>query len=250
VSLAIIAGSGLGELRRVMQVERTVPFREIPGVGSATVAGHAGEILSGSIDGRDCQLVVGRRHFYEGDARPIECLVDHLAERGANLLLVTSAAGSLRRWLRAGDLVVIHDLIDRQNRRLFSKSTPAHPAAVLRTRGITIDREATRAFERAATEARVAWQRGTTVCTSGPLYETIADVEAFQYTDADVATMSGAPEVTRANQLGLPVVAVAVVTNPCTGIDAAVPSHEAVLEAGARASLALGLAIRQFISGL
>jgi purine-nucleoside phosphorylase len=248
VSLAIIAGSGLGDLSRIMHVERALPFREIPGVGSATVAGHAGEILSGRIESHQVQLVLGRRHFYEGDAGPIECLIDHIAGQGAKLLLVTSAAGSLRRWLRTGDLVVIHDVIDRQNRRLFSKGE--QPALETRARGITIDRAATRAFERAATEARVAWHRGTTVCASGPLYETTADVEAFQYADADVATMSGAPELTRANQLGLPGIAVAVVTNPCTGIEAAVPSHQAVLEAGVWASIGLGRAIRQFVSRL
>jgi len=62
--------------------------------------------------------------------------------------------------------------------------------------------------------------------------------------------MSGAPEVTRANEIGLPAVAVAVVTNPCTGIHAAVPTHEEVLEASARAAQGLAHVIRQFIGML
>lgn len=248
MSLAIIAGSGLGRLRRAMQVERALSFADIPGVGSATVAGHAGEVLSGTIDGRSCQLILGRRHFYEGDATPIRSLISHVANQGAKTLLVTSAAGSLRRFIRAGDLVVIHDLIDRQNRPVLAASKQVTHAVA--TRGITVDPHATHVFETAATEARVPWQRGTMMCTSGPLYETMADVEACQYADADVATMSGAPEVTFANQLGLPVVAVAVVTNPCTGIDASVPTHAEVLEAAAWASIGLGRAIRQFIARL
>lgn len=105
-------------------------------------------------------------------------------------------------------------------------------------------------FERAATAARVPWQRGTSVCTSGPLYETVADVGMLQFAGADVATMSGAPEVTRANEIGLPAVAVAVVTNPCTGIHAAVPTHEEVLEASARAAQGLAHVIMQFIGML
>ena len=76
------------------------------------------------------------------------------------------------------------------------------------------------------------------------------DVEFLQYTDGIVATMSGAPEVTHANAIGLPALAVAVVTNPCTGIDASIPSHTAVLEASAGASAGLGRVIRQFIQGL
>ena len=82
------------------------------------------------------------------------------------------------------------------------------------------------------------------------MYESPIDVEFLQYTGAMVATMSGAPELARANEVGLPVMAVAVVTNPCTGIDASVPSHDLVLEASERAALGLGRVIRQFIQQL
>jgi purine nucleoside phosphorylase len=76
------------------------------------------------------------------------------------------------------------------------------------------------------------------------------DVEFLQYTGAIVATMSGAPEVTRANEIGLPAVAVAVVTNPCTGIDASIPAHTEVLAASGRAAGGLGRVISQFIGKL
>jgi purine-nucleoside phosphorylase len=266
VSLAVIAGSGLGELSRVIEVERETAFDEIPGVGATTIAGHAGRIVSGAIDGRPCQLVLGRRHFYEGDLRPIEHLIDHIASQGATTLLVTSAVGSLRRWLRTGELVVIHDIIDEQNRdgararaggdgqgsrwrrakRGPSGWTEPGPASGC-GHGIHVDPVATRLFEQAATEARVAWQPGTMFCASGPLYETRAEVAFQQQAGADVAAMSGAPEVTCANRLGIPAVSVAVVTNPCTGINCAVPSHGEVLEASARAAVDLARVVKQFI---
>jgi len=243
MSLAVIAGSGLGGLAGIMDVRHRVPFADIAGVGAAKIAGHAGEVLAGRVEGRDCQFVLGRRHFYEGDDRPIHRLIDHLVAQGATSLVVTSAAGSLRRWMRPGDLVVIRDIIDHQNRRRFSP--PDEPAAA--GHGVRVDASLTRVFERAALDAGVPCQPGTMFCTSGPLYETSADVACLQYADGDVATMSGAPEVTRANQLGLPAVAVAVVTNPCTGIDSAIPSHQEVLEAGGRAARGLAEVIRQFI---
>ena len=250
MSLAIVAGSGLSGLARVMQVEREVPFEEIPGVGAATVAGHAGRLLAGTIGDRPCQLILGRRHFYEGNARPIEALIDFVAGAGATTLLVTSAAGSLRRFHRSGDLVVIHDLIDLQNRSVPGPRDGSHRARVTLARGMKLDARATGLFESAATAAGVAWQRGISACASGPLYESSADVQFLQYAGADVATMSGAPEVAHANDLGLPVIAVAVVTNPCTGIDVSVPSHAEVLEASARAAQGLGRAIVQFIGRL
>ncbi len=237
MSLAVIAGSGLGPLARIVDPEHEVAFEDIPGVGAAKIEGHTGKILTGTIAGRPCQLVLGRRHYYEGDERPIHRLIDHLIDGGATTLLVTSAAGSLRRTLCAGDLVVIRDIIDHQNRGGRARAA----------RRVQVDPRATALFEAAAAEARVPWQRGTMFCTSGPLYETAADVELLQYAGADVATMSGAPEVTWANRRNLPVVAVAVVTNPCTGIDASIPAHDEVLRASARAALGLSGVIMQFI---
>jgi purine nucleoside phosphorylase len=205
------------------------------------VHGHAGKVLRGTINGRACQLLVGRRHFYEGEPRAIARLIDFVAEAGATALLVTSAAGGLRRELCAGDLVVIHDFIDLQNRRAGRTAAP---------RGITVDPVLTQAFEHAATAACLPWQRGVSACTSGPLYETVADVGMQQFLGAHVATMSGAPEVTRANEIGLPAAAVAVVTNPCTGIDASVPDHLKVLAASAEAARGLQRVISQFIEKL
>jgi purine-nucleoside phosphorylase len=244
--LAIVAGSGLGGLAGLMVVRRRVPFAAIDGVGNTTVAGHAGEVREGDIDGLPCLLVLGRRHLYEGDAAPMDRLIDHVAANGATTLLVTSAAGALRRSLRPGEIVVARDLVDRQNRRRATLG-PAEPAPTSPSGRMMIDGPARRAFERAATAAGVAWQPGTLVCASGPAYETAAEVGSLQVADADVATMSAAPEVMAANRLGLPVLAVAVVTNPCTGIDSAVPSHQEVLDVAARAAHNLTRVIRQFI---
>jgi purine-nucleoside phosphorylase len=242
VSLAIVAGSGLSALADIIAVEETVPFEKIEGVGAATVHGHAGKVLRGTVNGRACQLLVGRRHFYEGEPGAIARLIDFVAEAGATSLLVTSAAGGLKRELRAGDLVVIHDFLDYQNRRPTATGTLP--------RRITIDGRLTRLFEEAATAAVCRWERGVSACASGPLYETVADVGLQQFMGAHVATMSGAPEVTRANEIGLPAAAVAVVTNPCTGIDASVPDHLKVLAASAEAARGLQRVISQFIEKL
>ncbi len=243
MSLAVIAGSGLSGLASLLQVDETIPFDRIPGVGAAGVAGHAGQLLCGRIDGRECQLMLGRRHFYEGDASPIQHLIDFVAGNGATELLVTSAAGGLKRELHAGELVVIHDFIDLQNRRPL-------PAPSRRVSAMRVDPRLTRLFEVASTTAQVPWQRGISACASGPTYESPMDVEFLQYADGIVATMSGAPEVTHANAIGLPVAAVAVVTNPCTGINASVPVHTEVLEASGRATLGLARVLRQFIESL
>lgn len=236
--LAVIAGSGLAALADVIDTRVVTPFTAIDGVGACAVEGHAGEVREGAVDGRPCLLVLGRRHGYEGALPAVGYLVAFLAGRGATDLLVTSAAGALCTTLLPGDLMVAHDLVDRQNR----------PPEAARARP-RLDRNLTAAVESAAMAAGVALHRGTVVCCAGPAYETVAEVGVLQGT-GDVATMSGAPEIAAAGAHGLRCAAVAMVTNPCTGIASAMPSHEEVLRVGSAASGKLAALVRQLIMEL
>lgn len=240
--LAVIAGSGMGALADEVTVERRVPFSAIDGVGACTVAGHAGEVREGTLDGRPCVWVLGRRHGYEGQSAAMLTLVDWLASRGVTHLLVTSAAGALRGSLSPGEIVVARDLIDRQNRGWSRAPRADRPEA-----GLALDPGLVAALERAATRAGVAWHRGTLVCGSGPAYETAAEVSYLQESAGDVATMSAAPEVIAANRIGLPVAIAALVTNPGTGIGRSALSHAEVLDIGQRSAGQVGAIVRQLI---
>lgn len=235
--LAVIAGSGMAPLGGVMQTRESMPFADIDGVGACGVAGHAGEVRAGTVAGREGLLVLGRRHGYEREFGAVERLIAFLASRGATDLLVTSAAGALRPTLHPGDLMLVTDLLDRQNRR------PVGAAP----RAACFDGELTGAVERSARACGVALHRGVSVSCLGPAYETAAEVTALQFAGADVATMSGAPEVAAARARGMRVAAVALVTNPCTGIAAAVPNHQEVLRVGRETCAGLARLIEQLI---
>ncbi len=241
---AFIAGSGMDPVARAMSVARETRFDEIAGVGACGVEGHTGRVLEGTVGGRACVLVMGRRHVYEGDPGAVAHLVEFLAAGGVTDLVMASAAGALHRRLGAGDLVIARDIIDFQNRELLARrgsARSATPPGVLR-----IDRALAAALERAATAARVMWQRGTIVCGVGPAYETSAEVRAFQEW-GDVATMSSAPELVAADRLGLRAAALALVTNPCTGVASSRPNHGEVLEAGRRAAGSIASVIAQMV---
>ena len=240
---AFIAGSGMDSLARAMSVEREVRFDDIQGVGACGVEGHSGRILEGAIEGRPCTLVMGRRHVYEGDPGAVARLIEWLAKNGVTELVMASAAGALHRRLGTGDLVVARDIIDLQNRDHLARLRAGRPAPNERLR---IDRGLSVALERAATAARVPWQRGTMVCGVGPAYETESEVRVLQRW-GDVATMSSAPELAAASRLGVRAAAVAVVTNPCTGVEATRPNHREVLEAGARAAAGLAAVVTQLV---
>jgi inosine/guanosine/xanthosine phosphorylase family protein len=242
--LAVIAGSGMGPLAGVIETRTVTPFADIEGVGACGVDGHAGEVREGTVAGRECLLVLGRRHGYEGAFEAVGRLVAHLAGLGATDLLVTSAAGALSTTLHPGDLMVFRDLVDRQNRR------PAGPVAGFPAAPPRLDAGLTAAVERAARTCGVALHRGTGVCGLGPAYETVAEVTSLQFAAGDVATMSGAPEIAAAAACGLRVAAVALVTNPCTGVALAAPSHAEVLRVGRETSAGLARLVRQLIMEL
>lgn len=234
--LAVIAGSGMGPLADIIQAETVTPFDAIEGVGACGVEGHAGEVREGTVAGRESLLVLGRRHGYEDAFPAVERLVAFLARRGVSDLLVTSAAGALTTTLEPGDLMVVRDLVDRQNRRPRGGEARAR-----------LDAGLTGAVERAARSAGVGIHRGTGVSCLGPAYETAAEVEALQFAGGDVATMSGAPEIAAAAAHGIRAAAVALVTNPCTGIALAAPSHADVLRVGRAASRGLARLVMQLI---
>ena len=242
--LAVIAGSGMGALADEVAVDRRVSFADIDGVGACTVAGHAGEVREGTLDGRPCVWVLGRRHGYERQSAAMLKLVDWLASRGVTHLLVTSAAGALRPSLSPGEIMVARDVIDRQNHR-WNDAPQGRPDTRL-----ALDPGLVAALERAATRAGVGWHRGTLACGSGPAYETAAEVRYLQESAGDVATMSAAPEVIAANRIGLPVAVAALVTNPGTGIAPSVLSHAEVLDVGRRSAGQVGAVIRQLLAEL
>jgi inosine/guanosine/xanthosine phosphorylase family protein len=246
--LAVVAGSGMGSVADGFAVRQSVPFGDIAGVGDCTVEGHRGEVLMCEHHGLGVMLVLGRRHVYEGEPEAMRHLLRWVRDRGVGDLVVASAAGSLSPHLVPGEFVVIHDTIDMQNRppgvvTLTPESrSPRSPRGGPRVHaGLTAD------LEDAAWVAGVGCNRGTLACLPGPAYETPAEVELAQRSGAHVVTMSAAPEITRGNECGMRVAALAAITNRATGIGDAVPDHADVLANAWHMSQQLALVVRQLV---
>jgi purine nucleoside phosphorylase len=268
--LAIIAGSGMAaladRLASRLADRQTVRFDEIDGVGACTVEGHRGEVWLGRLHdgssrgrlGRRLALVLGRRHAHEGGELGMAALMRWLAARGVSDVVSVSAAGSLCRTLRPGELVVIRGLIDLQNRDSLQPG-PRRPRVAdgFRGEGPALERggggrraavsaRLTLELEAAARRVGVGLQRGVLACGAGPAYETRAEVGALQAAGADVATMSAAPEAQYASELGMEIAMVVAVTNWCTGIGSESPDHHRVLEEAGRTCGALAALLLQF----
>lgn len=236
---AIILGSGLGGLATQIAGAATIPFGDIPGFPSATVAGHAGALIAGHLAGRPILALAGRFHIYEGhDVRLAALPVRVVHALGARTLIVSNAAGGLRRTFRPGDLMLIDDHINLMFRnplvgpveqgeeRFPDMSAPYDPDLRALAREVAL-------------EAGIAVQEGVYAGVLGPAYETQAEVRMLERLGADATGMSTVPEVIVARALAMRVLGISCITNLACGLSATPPSHEEVLVAAAAAAVRL-----------
>ena len=228
--VAIVLGSGLGGLADQLADAVTIPYRELPGFPVSTVQGHAGELLCGQLGGVPVLCMKGRSHFYEGKGADVmTSAIRSFKLIGCESLLLTCAAGSLREEARPGSLVALSDhinllpgnpLIGMNDERFgprFMSMANAYDAALRQT------------LRQSAQALDIAWHEGVYLATSGPSFETPAEIRMMRTLGADVVGMSTVPEVISARHCGLKVLAIATITNLAEGMSDVPLSHEQTL---------------------
>ena len=232
--VAIILGSGLGGLAASIERAVRIPFAEIPGFPSATVVGHAGAMIAGRLEGKRVLALAGRFHMYEGhDAALAAFPVRVMHALGARRLIVSNAAGGIRRTLVPGDLMLIDDHIN-----LMWRSPLAGPVEADEQRFPDMSEPydaALRALARDVAQAEgIPLTEGTYCGLLGPAYETPAEVRMLDRLGADAVGMSTVPEVTVARALGMRVLGISCITNLACGLSPHPLSHAEVIETTAR----------------
>jgi purine-nucleoside phosphorylase len=244
----IVLGSGLGGLAaRVAQAAR-IPYADIPGFAPSTVHGHAGELVIGELAGRPVVLQAGRFHLYEGHSAATAAFpVRVMHALGARTLVVSNAAGGIRRTFRPGDLMVIADHLNlmfqnpligavvRGDERFPDMSDPYDPA--LRR----LLHEVARGLGQSLVE-------GVYAGLLGPTYETPSEVRMLERMGADATGMSTVPEVIVARAIGMRVAGVSCITNPAAGISPTPLHHAEVLETSARVAGQFEALIEGFVA--
>ena len=248
--VGIVLGSGLGGLAHRIEGAVRVPFGDIPGFPPATVVGHDGTLIAGTLAGRRVVCMAGRFHLYEGHAPSTAGFpVRVMHALGVRTLFLSNAAGGIRRTFSAGDLMLIADHINlmwanplvgpvsRGDERFPDMSSPYDPAlgtlllAVAHERGIPL-------------------QSGVYAGLIGPSYETPAEVRMFERLGVDAVGMSTVPEVLVARALGIRVAGVSLITNLAPGISSEPVSHADVVAAGAQAAGTFEALVTGFVAGL
>ena len=234
--LAAVLGSGLGFLADQISEAVEIPYHRIEGFPQPSVDGHSGRLVMGWLEGAPVAFLCGRVHLYEGYP-PQEVVVPVRALRmlGAEILLVTNAAGGLAPDYRPGDLMLIEDHINFMGRNPLVGPNNAEWGERFPDMSEAYDRSLRELALAVADELGVKLHRGVYVGVQGPSYETPAEIRMFAQWGAHAVGMSTVPEVIAARHMGMRVLTISCIANLAAGIAPGLLTHDDITEAVLRA---------------
>jgi xanthosine phosphorylase len=249
--VGVILGSGLGAVADAIEDPIVIGYEQLPGFPRPTVEGHAGKVVQGYIGGLPVAILQGRAHLYEGG--PIDELrapVRWLKAAGAEILVQTNAAGSLRPEVGPASLMAITDHINLMGVNVLigpndDSIGPRFPAM-----GRAYDPELLAQLRAAAAQLGIALAEGVYVGWSGPAFETAAEIRMIRTLGGDAVGMSTVHETVVARHCGLRVAAISAITNLAEGLSEVPLSHEQTLADAARAATDLARLLVAFIPTL
>jgi purine-nucleoside phosphorylase len=249
-SIALVLGSGLGGLADDISDPARILYKDIPGFHVPSVEGHKGELVIGGLGGKIVLAQSGRFHMYEGYSAEESVLpVRVFGALGIKTLIVTNAAGGIRRTYGYGTIMLISDHLNltgrnpllgpaRQDDQRFPDMTDAYDLAF---------RELARGTAR---RLGITLEEGVYGGLLGPNYETPSEVRMLERLGADAVGMSTVAEVIAARAQGMRCLGFSLVTNPGAGISATPLSHHEVMEVAGRAGKELARLVEGVVAAL
>ena len=234
--IALILGSGLGELADSIENSTIIPTHEIPFWPVSTVPGHRGRLVIGELEGKQVLVLQGRTHYYEGHNISRVGLPIRVMQRlGIKTLILTNASGGLHDDFYPGDIMLIKDhlaLLPMSGENPLrgpnlDEFGPRFPdmSAIYNPELIVLAHEVSK-------ELGLSLHEGVYVCLSGPSFETPADCRFLKMVGVDAVGMSTVPEAIVAKHGGMNVLGFATITNKIDPDGTNKASHEEVLEVG------------------
>lgn len=212
--IAIILGSGLGDLSKKLKTLLVISYSEIPFFPRTTVDGHNGKLIYSEYDNKKILIMSGRFHYYEGHSiYDVVFPIRVIKNIGIKNIILSNASGGVNPKFKIGDLMFIKDHIN-----LF----PENPL-----RGKNIDLFGSRFVdmqevynkkmiliaEKEAIKNKITYHKGIYVSLQGPNFETPAEYDMIRKIGGDAVGMSTVPEVIVSKQMNMKIFAISIITN-------------------------------------
>ena len=229
--IAVVLGSGLGNLTADFTETEELPYKDIPNFPVSTVAGHKGALLAGKLGEKEVYALEGRFHFYEGYSMKEVCYPFYVLKLlGVEQVVLTNACGGINREFAPGTLMLLTDFINMMGTKPLIGPNDERFGPRFPDMTEPYSLELRNLAKQTADELGISYQEGVYLGFMGPCYETTAEIRAFAGMGADAVGMSTVPETMVCNYLGMKVLAVSCITNMATGIQTVKHSHARVLE--------------------
>jgi purine-nucleoside phosphorylase len=250
-TIGVVLGSGLGNFVQELTVTSEIPYHQIPHFPVATVEGHSGKLIFGTLGGKAIVAMAGRFHFYEGyTAEEVVFPIRVLKRLGIETLLISNAAGGTNPAFVVGDLMIITDHISFATvNPLLGKNEselgPRFPDMSEPYKKVLIGKA-----KAIAQKEGIAVQEGVYFGVTGPTFETRAEYKLIRILGGDAVGMSTVQEVIAANHAGMQVFALSVITDIGIRYEENTITHEEVLQAANAAEPKLTRLFSKLIAAL
>ena len=226
---AVVLGSGLGGYAGKVQTKAEISYREIEGFPVSTVAGHEGKFIFGYVEKTPVVLMQGRVHYYEGyDMAEVVLPIRLMGMLGAKNILLTNAAGGVRKDFAPGDLMMITDHISSFVPSPLRGANLDHLGERFPDMSRVYDDALCGKVRKEAQKLGISMKEGVYVQASGPNYETPAEIRMFRSLGADAVGMSTVCEAIAAHHMGMKVCGISCITNMAAGILNQPLNHEEI----------------------
>lgn len=247
----LVLGSGLGGFGEKIETASSISYEDIPGFPKSTVSGHAGKLLIGSAGGAQVACMQGRLHVYEGHpVSDIALPIRAYRALGAERLILTNAAGSLKKEMGPGALMVISDHINMSGRNPLIGANDETIGPRFPDMSAVYSARLRKKLKAAGAAVDTELAEGVYLYTTGPSFETPAEIRMFANLGADAVGMSTAPEAIAAVHCGLEVIGLSLITNHAAGIADHPITHDETLAIGAQSFEKMSRLMLRFLSTL
>jgi purine-nucleoside phosphorylase len=212
--IAIILGTGLGRLAENIKGKEIIPYSKIPNFPISTVQSHSGNLVLGKLGNKEVVAMQGRFHYYEGyNLKEVTFPVRVMKKLGADIIIISNAAGGMNRFFKRGDLMLITDHINLFGDNPLIGPNDEELGPRFPDMSEAYSQQLIKLAKKIALKEKIRLREGVYAGLAGPTLETPAEYRFLISIGADAVGMSTVPEVIVANHMGMKVLGISCITD-------------------------------------